>query len=553
MNTSPRSWTEVLTLGDLLTRAAAAAGDREALVTPDERVTYQALDAGVRTVARGLLRLGIGAGDRVGVLAPNGIEFLEAFFGASSIGAIVVPLNIRYRSPELRYVAQHAGLSVILTTDRMDDYADLAALAIDAVSGIEAPAPRDPRDTAAQPTVPVVALVRGDGKPGCLGREDLVRLAAEVDEDEVDRRRAGVRVRDIGLIVYTSGTTAHPKGCMLTHEAFTRGPTWRAKHRFVTGAAAERYWVPGPLFHVGGLSPLVGCVAAAGTVLTDVRVDGDRALRLLEEEQPTSAWPWFPAIAYSVLDHPAFDPARIRSMRFIGQVGPRALLERIRDAWPDVEIFESSGLTESSGSFGLSESGHSFEDRVEAQGVPVPGVEVKIVDGDSGVELPRGEFGELLVRGYCVMEGYYRDPENTAKALDGDGWLHTGDLYAHRPDDHLVFAGRLKDVVKVGGENVSALEVESALCEHPAVRVAEVVGVPDPRLDEVCVAFVELEDGSDLQPELLIAFCRDRMARFKVPRAVFPVLHGEWPMSTTKIDKRELRRRALELVDAVPH
>ena len=339
---------------------------------------------------------------------------------------------------------------------------------------------------------------------------------------------------------------------MLSHEAFTRGPASRAIHRFVTGAAAERYWIPGPFFHVGGLSPCVGCIAAAGTVLTDVHVDGSRALRLLEQEQPTSAWPWFPAITSAVLDHPEFEPARILSLRYIGQVGPRSVFEQIRAAWPTVEIFESSGLTEASGSFGMSEGEHSFEDRVVGQGVPVPGVEVRVIDPKTGAELDRGEFGELLVRGYCVMEGYYRDAESTSKAIDEAGWLYTGDLYAHRPDNHLVFAGRIKDVVKVGGENVSALEVETVLCEHPAVRVAEIVGMPDPRLDEVPVAFIELNEGESVEPDALINFCRSRLARFKVPRAVFWVAAEDWPMSSTKINKRELRQRALALMPAGP-
>jgi fatty-acyl-CoA synthase/long-chain acyl-CoA synthetase len=545
-----RPWHEVLTIGDLLARAVHTAPDREVLVSPHERCTYRELDRRARVVARALRGLGVGPGDHVGLLAPNSVEFLEGLFGATLIGAVVVPLNVRHRSQELAYIAEHARLVALLTTNGVDEHVDLAEVLAEALPSLaEAPDLRALRLPEA-PFLRAVALLRGSGKAGCLDDAEVERLAADVPDEDVERCRLGVCVRDLALILYTSGTTAHPKGCMLSHEALTRGPSWRAVHRFVTGAEAERYWIPGPLFHVGALSPFLGCVAAAGTVLTDVYVDAERTLRLLEEEQPTSGWPWFPAITAALLDHPSFDPRRLGSLRFLGQIGPPPVFDRIREALPDVEIFKSSGMTEAAGSFGLSERDDGFEDRVHAQGVPVPGVEVRIIDPETGEDRPRGEAGELLIRGYCVMEGYYRDAETTARAIDADGWLRTGDLYTHRPDDHLVFGGRIKDMLKVGGENVSALEVETFLHAHPQVRAAEVVGVPDDRLDEVPVAFVELQPGADVDPELLIAFCRGRIASYKVPRAVFSVGAGEWPMSSTKVDKRELRRLASERLGA---
>lgn len=552
MSRSRPVWNEVLTIGDLLVRAAATSPGRTALVTPDERCTHGELEAAARRVAAALHRLGVRPGDHVGVLAPNSSEFLAGLFGASMLGAVVVPMNVRHRDAELAYIVEHARLAAILTTDRLDHHVDLAAVLAAALASLARAEDPAHLHLPEAPSLRAVAMLRGDAKAGCLGSCDVERLAGETDDAEVERCRAGVRVRDPALILYTSGTTAHPKGCVISHEAATRGPGWRAQHRFVTGDGPERYWIPGPLFHVGALSPCLGCVAGAGTVLTDVRVDADRALRLLEEERPTSAWPWFPAITTALLDHPRFDPDRLRSLRYIGQIGPPALFERLRRVFPDAELFKSSGMTETAGSFGLSEADHRFADRVEAQGVPVPGVEVRILDAATGREVPRGEPGELLVRGYCVMEGYYRDPDSTSRALDADRWLRTGDLYAHRPDGHLVFHGRLKDMLKVGGENVAPLEVEAFLCEHPDVRMAEVVGVPDDRLDEVPVAFVELRDGARLAPEALIAFCTGRIARYKVPRAVIVVDHDDWPMSSTKVDKRALRRRALEQLAAAP-
>ena len=214
--------------------------------------------------------------------------------------------------------------------------------------------------------------------------------------------------------------------------------------------------------------------------------------------------------------------------------------------FPQTEWMQACGMTETAGIFALCGPDETLEQRTISQGMAVPGVEVRIVDPETGEDLPDGAVGEILVRGYNVMEGYYRSPDKTAEALDADGWLHTGDLYAKAADGQLTFHGRAKDMLKVGGENVAAIEVEAYLCNHPAVRIAEVVGRPDPRLDEVPVAFVELRLGHSATPEELIAFCQGRIASYKVPRDVLFVLEGEWPMSATKVDKRALRARLAE-------
>jgi fatty-acyl-CoA synthase/long-chain acyl-CoA synthetase len=200
-------------------------------------------------------------------------------------------------------------------------------------------------------------------------------------------------------------------------------------------------------------------------------------------------------------------------------------------------------MTETAGIYAISGPDEAPEEIAQTQGLPSPGVEVRIVDPDTGADATPGVVGEILVRGYCVMEGYYRDPEKTAAALDADGWLHTSDLYTQTAEGRLTFSGRLKDMLKVGGENVAAIEVEAFLCEHPAVKIAEVVGVPDPRLDEVPVAFIELAPGSELDADELFAWCRGRIASYKVPKAVHFVSAGDWPMSATKVDKRALRAR----------
>jgi fatty-acyl-CoA synthase/long-chain acyl-CoA synthetase len=263
-------------------------------------------------------------------------------------------------------------------------------------------------------------------------------------------------------------------------------------------------------------------------------------------EGVTAAWPWFPAIMQGLLDHPTFDAARLDQLRSMLLIGPPALHNRVLATLPQVELMQACGMTETAGIYAISEPTETPEERAATQGLASPGVEVRIIAPDTGADLPPGEVGEILVRGYCVMDGYYRDPEKTAAALDEDGWLHTSDLYVQTPEGRLIFSGRLKDMLKVGGENVAAIEVEAFLSEHPAVKIAEVVGAPDPRLDEVPVAFVELKPGAALDAGELLGWCKGKIASYKIPKAVHFVSGDEWPMSATKVDKRARRARLAE-------
>jgi fatty-acyl-CoA synthase/long-chain acyl-CoA synthetase len=228
-------------------------------------------------------------------------------------------------------------------------------------------------------------------------------------------------------------------------------------------------------------------------------------------------------------------------LRTVLVIAPPALMEWLHALLPKVELLQACGMTETAGIFAISGSGDTAAQRIHSQGRAAPGVELRIIDPDSGRDLPRDTVGEILVRGHCVMEGYYRDVAKSAAALDVDGWLHTGDLYKRDADGMLSFNGRLKDMLKVGGENVAAIEVEAFLAQHPAVKIAEIVGLPDPRLEEVPVAFVELRPGTHATGEELIEFCKGRIASYKVPRAVHFVAQADWPMSATKVNKRELR------------
>lgn len=538
-------WTEAVPIGDLLIRAASRYPDRDALVFPDERHTYaQVLDRAT-TVARGLLKLGVKPRDHVGIFCTNGIEFIEAFFGAALAGAVAAPINARYKVSELKYIASNADLVAILTTGTADAYVDFPDVITQAFPELVS-SDALKLDLEAAPRLRNVILLAGDERPGFVERERLLALAAQVPEDAVHTARSRVRLRDIGILLYTSGTTANPKGCLLSHEAATRGPVERSSTRFGL-KDADRTWGPGPLFHIGTLSPFLGSIGAAGTYLTDAFFEPGRALDLIIQEKPTVIFPWFPAIMQALLTHDKWHPAKLESIRSILLIGPRPLLDKVQSELPQAELVAACGMTETAGIYAVSDVTETVEQRATGHGKPCPGIDARIISLVDGSDVTDSTPGEILLRGYNVMEGYYRDPVTTGKALDADGWLHTGDLYSRSADGRLIFLDRIKDMLKVGGENVAPAEIETFLCTHPLVVMTSVVGVMDARLDEVPVAFVELALGNSLEAQALIEFCRGQLASFKIPRRIHFVDNGTWPMSATKINKRALRELASQV------
>lgn len=536
------AWTDVVPMGDLLLRSASRHPDRDALVLPDERYTFSDLLARATQVARGLLALGVRPRQHVGLLAQNCIEYVEGLFGISLAGAVAIPINARHKTSELRYIIENGDMVALLTTaadtSAYVDFIDLLTRSMPSLKNIDGP--RD-LQVAEAPLLRHVVALRGKPKqPSVLDRAGLDSLADTVSLTELHHARNQVRLRDAAMILYTSGTTASPKGCVLSHEAVVRGPLHRALHRFGTGNA-DVTWGAGPLYHVGCLSPFLGSIGAGGTYLTDLYFEPRRALTLMAQEKANVAFPWFPGIMQPLLDHLDFDPGSLKGLQSILVIGPRPLVEQVQATFPNAEMIAACGMTETAGIYALSDRTESVAERAEAQGKAAPGIELRIVDIVTGEDVPDGTMGEILLRGYCVMNEYYKDPDKTASTIDEDGWLHSGDLYTRTPDGRVIFDGRLKDMLKVGGENVATIEIESFLCSHPAVQMASVVGRPDMRLDEVPVAFVELKAGHSVTAEELRDFCKGRISNFKIPAEVHFLAGADWPMSTTKIDKRRLR------------
>ncbi len=541
-------WIEATTLGDLVDRTAEWRGDHEALVFPDARVRYAELAGLIDGYARSLRALGVGPGDHVGILMPNRLEFVLALFGAAKLGAVVVPVNGRFKSHELGHVVAHADLRTLVVASGPPETPDYPAMVAELFPEAAGQDPRALALEAAPRLRQVVDLGSEEAPPGLLAAGAFAAAAEAVGPDEVRTLQARVRIRDVGLLMYTSGTTSHPKGCLLTHEAIVRHGLNVQRTRFRT-TPDDRFWDPLPLFHIGGIVPLVGCLGLGATFYHAGHFDADQALDTLVGERITLAYPAFETIWLQVLDHPRFAVTDLEALRIVQNIAIPEALARMDARLPTAIQVSSFGATECSSNLTLPDPDDPLDVRIGTLGRPLPGMELKIVDPETGEERPAGVVGELCLRGYARFEGYYKDPEQTALAIDADGWFHTGDLGSVDDEGRLRYAGRLKDMLKVGGENVSALEVEGYLAGHDVVQIVQVVGVPDARYTEVPAAFVELRPGSSATEDELVDFCVGRIATFKVPRYVRFVT--EWPMSGTKIQKFVLRERlAAELAAA---
>ena len=537
-----------MTLGDLLLRTAAGAPGDDAVVFPTERLSYGQLAARARELARGLIGVGIRPGEKVGVLMANSPDFIASFYAIALTGAVVVPINTRYRAVELPFVISDADLAAIITSDKIDDYVDLVGLIHDSLPGLGAAPRADRLALPGAPRLRAVAVLGDRSSPGTLTEAELVAGAERVPESALEGRRAGVRVRDPGLILYTSGTTARPRGCILTHEALVR--CWTNVGRVFEMRARDRCWAPCPLFHLGSVGPMLMCAAHGATFVSDTFFEATSALGLIERERATILYPAYPPITQAVLTHPAFPSTNVSSARAMLNVGPPDLLRQMQASLPYVVQLSLYGLTEGGGAITYNHLDDDLDVRVETCGSPLPGAEVRVVDPETGAQPPAGEEGEIVIRGVSVCEGYYGDPGKTAMQFDAAGWFHTGDRGSLDAAGRLRFLGRLKDMLKVGGENVAPAEIEAHLALHPAVKLVQVVGVPDARLEQVPAAFVELKPGCTATEDELIDHCRGQIARFKIPRYVRFV--SDWPMSATKVQKEPLRARLLEELESSP-
>ena len=460
------------TIGQLLVEAAERWPDRIAVSFPDGARTYAELADAARRTARGLHALGVRPGEHVGVLMPNGPELVDAIFGVALAGGVLCPLNARYRATELAHVVARAEHVVLLTSDAIVDHVDYVPILHEALPGLaetgrSSTGARAPRRRAAR---------RAAGARDAE-RRGARRARGEPSPTTTSRARPAMwTADDPGLVLTTSGTTAHPKGCVLTHDAIVRGSRAVAERERVTGD--DVCWDPLPLFHTSGLQPLLYVLDRGGRFLCMTHFTADAGLEQIRAEAPTMIKSTFPPVTLALVDHPAFGSIDTSRIRLVQLVAPPDTLRRVQRAFPHAAVQGAYGLSEAGGYVAVNDLDEGDETRLTTEGRPFPGIEIRAVDPDSGETCAPGEPGELLVRGFTLFRGYHGDPERTAEVLDADGWLHTGDRGTVDAEGRVAFLGRIKEMIRVGGENVGPAEIEGLVSTHPAVHLVQAVGVP---------------------------------------------------------------------------
>ncbi|MFI6377127.1 FadD3 family acyl-CoA ligase [Streptomyces sp. NPDC050546] len=516
---------EFLSIPNVVRVAAQRFGDAPALVDGELRLTFRELEARMMYAVRSALALGIGPGDRVGLCAPNTAEWIVTALGIQGAGGVVVPLNTRFKTAEMSYILRKSGAKAL--------FAAASFLGTDYIAELRR---TDPELPALRTTVSMPGgaeglywsqfLAHGEECPEAAARESVDRLTPDHVSD----------------VMFTSGTTGHPKGVILTHGQTLRAYGWMSTE--YTFDASDSFLVIPPFFHcfgykAGWLASLMHGV----TVIPMAVFDAGRALEVIHTER-VSIILGPPTIFHDLLNHPrrsAYDLSSLRVSMTGGTTVPESLIRAMKKDLSFDIVLSAYGLTESTALVTTTRVGDTEETVARTTGRPIPDVEVRIAD-DTGQEVPTGEEGEVLVRGYNVTRGYWDDPAATAETIDCDGWLHTGDIGRLDPDGNLAIVDRKKEMFIVGGFNAYPAEIEKLLLGYEPIAQAAVIGVPDERLGEVGCAFVVPRPGAEVTEQDVISWARAHMANFKVPRQVRFVDH--LPRNAgQKVLKHELRAR----------
>ncbi len=536
------------TIGDCLHRVAGRYPDREVLVSMHQgrRFTYAEFDRLTDLLARGLLRIGVEKGDRVGIWAVNCWEWAAVQFATSKIGAILVNVNPAYRTHELRYALDQSGTStlVLMHAFKTSRYHEMLLELCPELATSEP----GRLQSVALPALRNVVLI-GEEVPGAFPFEALLEETGGPTEEDLRSIEARLDPDDDINIQYTSGTTGFPKGVTLTHFNILNNAYHTAMGlRF---SAEDRLCVPVPFYHCFGmvLGNLVCVSVGAAIVVPGPIFDPVSVFRAVEQERCT-ALHGVPTMFITELSHPEFDRYDLSSLRtgiMAGAPCPVKTMEEVIGKMNMEEVVIGYGQTEASPLATMTLSGDSLDRRVSTVGRVMPWQELKIIDPLHGRVLPRGEQGEVCFRGYQVMNRYFNNPEATAEAIDDRGWLHSGDLGTMDEAGYVRITGRIKEMVIRGGENIYPREIEEFLRGHPDVVDVYVFGVPDERYGEELVAWVLPREVVTLSEEAMRAFCEGRIAHFKVPRYwKFLRTSEEFPMTVTgKVQKFKMREIAV--------
>jgi fatty-acyl-CoA synthase len=528
------------TLPDLLDELVARQPDREFIVGAEARFTYARTRARARELAGGLLGLGVRPGDKVALLMGNRPEWLLVGFAVTTLGATLVPISTWSRPRELEYVLNHCEASTLITVDRFLEQDFVATVG-------QLGAARLPR---LRRVVCLPTGARPVTEAGGLPVIAFDALPARVPDAEIDAAQRAVKGSDIAYILYTSGTTSAPKGVQIQHFGLVENMFHIGERQHL--GPGDRMWMGISLFWGFGCeNALLAVMTHGGCLVLQERFDAGQALALIERER-CSVYYGTPNIALALWEHPDRARRDLTSLRTGAAIGSPTAMQMVMDVGAR-EICNVYGLTEVYGNCTVTDAGDPVDVRLHTVGRPLPGVELRILHPETRRALAPGEVGEIAVRGY-VTPGYYRDPERNAAAFDADGFFLTGDYGYVDGDGRLRFRGRLKEMVKSGGINVAPVEVEEVLLAHPAVEQAYVVGLPDPRREEILAAIVVLREGQAATgPETLRTHCRQALAAFKVPQHFRFLARTDLPVTATgKVQKVRLREALIAELGLTP-
>jgi HIP---CoA ligase len=517
------------TIPRLVQDAARRFPNVEAIADGDVRLSYPELADAVVTSARAFIAAGVLRGDRIAIWAPNIHEWILAALGAQSAGASIVPLNTRFKGREATDIIGRSKATMLFTVEGFlgNHYVQMLR-------------DTDQADQADLPDLRRIVIMRGDVPDGCESWADFLAGGQAVDPSKAHERIAAGEPDELSDIIFTSGTTGRPKGVMCTHAQTLR--TFEDWSGIIGMVEGDRYLIVNPFFHTFGYKAgFVSCILRGATIVPEPVFDVDAVLAKVAAERITML-PGPPTIYLSILAHPdrgRYDLSTLRLAVTGAAAIPVEMIVRMRNEMTFRTIITGYGLTESTGTISMCRADDDADTIANTSGRAISDVEVRII-GDDGVELPRGAAGEIVCRGYNVTSGYLDDPNATAETIDADGWLHTGDIGTMDDRGYLRITDRKKDMFIVGGNNAYPAEIENMLLRYPGVAQVAVVGIPDDRLGEVGAAFIVPRANEHVDPAAVIAWCRNEMANYKVPRHVHVV--GSLPMNASgKVLKFELR------------